>query len=255
MHTVTDPQAGLAWLADRPRQEALTGYDAQGWEASTWVLHAMYENPNMPADATYQQARQARLRDGTEQPLIIGGMNLDEFTTVTGVPLGYGGSPGRPWRRLRWWQYAQRLNWPLGSDQSVPPCFRWFPIDSWPLNVRPPTEGSLDEVSLAALLNVLATTSRHGPDTACFAFYGSVPAADFDHPTLLAGPISTIGDLLVGEDAYQATPSNIWPADRSWFVWTDWDLWATKVSGPGTIIEAIGRHPDLETITWPARQT
>ena len=29
----------------------------------------------------------------------------------------------------------------------------------------------------------------------------------------------------------ESTPSNWRPLDRSWFVYTDWDLWGTKFSG------------------------
>ncbi|MFI5495210.1 hypothetical protein [Actinoplanes sp. NPDC051859] len=118
------------------------------------------------------------------------------------------------------------------------------------MNITPPTEGSLDEASLSALVDALARASGVGPDTSCFAFYGSVPANEYDRPTLFRGPLAAIQEL-VGSKAFQASPSNIWPADRSWFVWTDWDLWASKVSGSPTLMAALRDHPDLETITWP----
>nr|CTQ90460.1 hypothetical protein [Kibdelosporangium sp. MJ126-NF4] len=46
------------------------------------------------------------------------------------------------------------------------------------------------------------------------------------------------------------TPSNLWPADRSWFVYTDWDLWATRISGPPELIAAVTAHSELETTRW-----
>ena len=39
---------------------------------------------------------------------------------------------------------------------------------------------------------------------------------------------------------------NIWPAAREWFVYTDWDGWGTKVSGPAELIERLAADPELE---------
>ena len=39
--------------------------------------------------------------------------------------------------------------------------------------------------------------------------------------------------------------------DRSWFIWTDYDLEGTKVSGSKPLVEAIKSHPTLETVDWP----
>ena len=38
--------------------------------------------------------------------------------------------------------------------------------------------------------------------------------------------------------------------DRSWFVYTDWDLWATKDNGPPTLIAALEADAELDTINW-----
>lgn len=46
------------------------------------------------------------------------------------------------------------------------------------------------------------------------------------------------------------TPSNLWPLDRSWMMFTDWDLWGTKVSGPRELMDAIQSAPGLECIDW-----
>jgi hypothetical protein len=48
----------IAWLAceDLPADRGIpggTGFDlVAGWEASLWVLNAVYENPEMPTDMT-----------------------------------------------------------------------------------------------------------------------------------------------------------------------------------------------------------
>jgi hypothetical protein len=73
--------------------EALTGYDPDGWDESIWLLHTMFEHPDLPDTTSHHQARAASLETGEEQSLIIAGMNLDEVTTDTGVPLGYVDDP------------------------------------------------------------------------------------------------------------------------------------------------------------------
>ena len=253
MRAVADPAEELLWLSRRPQEDAITGYDAEDWEASTWVLHAMYENRSLRADVTHHAWRQDRIARGVDEPTVINGANLDETTIVTGGHLGYVARPGAAWQRLGWRQYADRIGWPLNSDQPTPPCHRWFPTASWPVAIMPPPEGSLDEASLTALLTTLATHSDRRNDTQCYAFYASLASGDFDRTTLLAGPLSAIGELVVGDAAFMSTPSNLWPEDRSWFVWTDWDLWATKLSGSRALIAAVQKHPDLETIAWPER--
>lgn len=254
MRAVTEPGAELSWLTARADPDSVTGYDAEGWEASAWVLHAMYENPGLPEGMTHDELHRSRLARGLIQPLVIGGLNLDEATTVTGTPLGFVPAPRPPWQRLRWSNYAARAGRVPGAGQPVPPCHRWFPSDSWPVSIYPPPEGSLDEVSLDALLRVLAGHSADGADTPCLAFYAPVATFDFDHPTLLSGPLRAVRDLVEGEPPswarLRSTPSNFWPRDRSWFAWTDWDLWGTKISGPRGLIDAVGAEPELETVRW-----
>ena len=250
MRTVPRPDVDLAWLVDRTESDNLTGIDAVGWEASTWVLHTMYENPTLPANVTYQERRQQGIALGVIEPLMVGNINLDEDTVLTGIPLGFAAHPGPDWRRLRWREYATRSDRLLGVSEPVPPCYRWFATGSWPINIIPPTEGSLDAESLNAVIRVLAAQSFDGLDTQCFAFYGSVVTNNYEEQTLLAGSLGSVPDLVATEARFRSTPSNIWPADRSWFIWTDWDLWGTKVSGSWDLIAAIKNDDGLETIDW-----
>nr|WP_052478157.1 hypothetical protein [Kibdelosporangium sp. MJ126-NF4]CEL16508.1 hypothetical protein [Kibdelosporangium sp. MJ126-NF4] len=70
---------------------------------------------------------------------------------------------------------------------------------------------------------------------------------EFDNRTLLRGPLDAVPELVA---EMSTTPSNLWPADRSWFVYTDWDLWATRISGPPELIAAVTAHSELETTRW-----
>jgi hypothetical protein len=211
MHRVTDPSTELAWLADRPVHEGATGYAPGGWEASTWVLSALHE-------------RRRR---------------------------------GWPWRRVTWAEYLRRP----GNDsgiRSVPPSYRWFDHPVTRPTVRRPDEGSLDLDSFTVLLSTLAGTGPDGARSDCYAYWG-VLAASVDWPAhgvgqgaLWTGPVSALPELLLANGGrYATTPTNVWPADRSWFVWTDWDLDGTRVSGSAGLVDAVRRHPALETTSWP----
>jgi hypothetical protein len=250
MRRTDDPRRELAWLADRPVEESATGYDAQGWPASIWILHAMYENRSLRDLGSHDDLHR-RLAQGLLPPMIIGDVNLDAVTTVSGTPLGFVVRPGRRWRRLRWADYLSRSGRALPAYEPFPLSSAWLHRGSWPISIDPPPEGSLDEGSLTAVLEVLADHSESGVDAPCRAFYASLPAGDFDHPTLYTGPLRAVPDL-IATGQQRCTPTNLWPADRSWFVWTDWDLIATKISGPTITLDALRAHPDLETLDCPA---
>jgi hypothetical protein len=47
------------------------------------------------------------------------------------------------------------------------------------------------------------------------------------------------------------SPSNIWPDDRSWFVFTSWDLSGTRVSGSAELVASVVADAELETINYP----
>ncbi|MFI8452211.1 hypothetical protein [Streptomyces erythrochromogenes] len=55
----------------------------------------------------------------------------------------------------------------------------------------------------------------------------------------------------LGNPDAEFSPSNLWPADRSWILCTDYDLWATKVVGPEHLVEALLRDPVIEAVRLP----
>ncbi|MEU5696154.1 hypothetical protein [Actinosynnema sp. NPDC020468] len=248
-----DVDQHVEWLAHGDAGSGwVTGYDRSGWEDSTWVLHALWEWPVDGPPPTHHEQRQRLSALGLVAPVVVGGLDLDAVTVATGVPLGYAADPGAGWRRVRWTEWALRRGFALGGGRVVPPCHRWFPVDSWPANTRPPTEGSLDETSLRALLRVLARHSVGGGEAVCHAFYGAAVVDEWEHRVVLTGPLDAVPDLLEGDDGKAATPSCLWPADRSWFLHTDWDLWATRVGGSRGLIAELRAEPDLETREWSA---
>lgn len=253
MRRLTQPEAAvqLEWLADQPEDERTTGYSPAGWKAETWVLHSMYENPDLHGLGTHDDVRRRALEDGEAAPDIVGGINLDDVTTSTGTPLGFSTKPGPPWQRLTWSSYLSRFP-EFGPNRTYPPCFQWFPAGSWSAAIEPPSEGSLDEDALHALIEVLAEAPSITPEPWCFAFYAALPASDFDDLHIWQVRINEIPSLLnvYGGD-YEFTPTNLWSPDRSWFISTDYDLQATRISARRELVEQVEQHPTLESTTWP----
>ena len=254
MKRVDDPSGALRWLADRPPEESVTGYDPLGWPGSTWVLHAMYENPALSAFGTHDDVHRQRRESGVSAPVFVGDVDLDSIGTLTGTSLGFVIHPGHPWQRITWEQYLARFP-DFTGNREYPPGHRWFPPGSWPVAVQPPSEGSLDAESLDALVTALATQSPDGPSTRCFAFYGSLPAGDFDTVHLWEGQLDNVHELLRDNGGpYGFSPTNLWSADHDWFVLTYYDLQASKVSGASPLIDALVSRPDLECISWEPRR-
>lgn len=246
----------MHWLTERtPDPNWGCGYDARRWEATAWILNAMYEDPSLPADVTYDEAEKAPAAPGPEprtrrwwarrkEPPSSGEL----LGTATGVALGRSQSPGPGWRRLRWSELGERLGVdPLAKGT---PNIVSLPMWSWPLSIAPPAEGSLDREQFEALVGHLVERSPAGPDEPCFAFYDSLLSYDMATPRLFDGRLSELIGLYDDEQV-PGSPSNVWSHDRSWLIYTDWDLWATKVSGDGGLIAALEGDSLLETVRLP----
>jgi hypothetical protein len=253
----------MGWIIERtaePEQAEAEaeacGYDPGGWEASIWLLNAMYENPSIPDGLTHDDAETARRstarRDRRWWRRRRRGRSVDELlseSTATGGALGRSRWPGPGWRRLRWTELGERLEVdPLAAGA---PSARSFPFRSWPLRIEPPAEGSLDREQFEGLVGHLVEQSPAGPDEPCFAFYGLLASDDMREPRLLEGRLGELVELY--DDArFPGSPSNIWPQDRSWLVYTDWDLRGTKISGDPALMTALAADALLETVPLPS---
>ncbi len=230
----------LKWLDERSDgTPTFGGYNTSGWEDTIWILHAMYETQELSSGVTYHEAAQQSLRPDVSQAVDVGGCNA----VLVGCPRGGSRAPGPGWHRLRWRTLAQRQDLDLFADQ-VPPCFRTFLYQSWPLAIRPPSEGSLDWEQLVRLTEHLADHTDGGLSGRCLAYY-SIMVTIQDHPV----HTGTMQDIL---DAYEdellfGSPNNFWPEARNWVVWSDYDLWATRVDGPSDLIRALEADETLET--------
>ncbi|OHU31655.1 hypothetical protein BKG76_00080 [Mycobacteroides franklinii] len=274
MIELDDAAAGtrISWIArdDMPADGGCpggTGFDpAEGWAASVWVLNAIYENPELSDAITHHELHHRAIELGLREPTMVGEMNLDENTITTGHSLGFAERPGAPWRRVRWaglgrrdgfgfwavsgrWpdlHYTPQEHW---DDPVTIPAASWPRIDtvgqsSWPANMLPPAEGALDEQSLQALTTVLGEYTADDAITQCDFYFGCPPFMR-EGPKIFTGHLEELRSLVNEVDF---TPSNFWPANRSWFVYTDYDLWATRVSGSPDLIDALMKSEDLDTV-------
>lgn len=251
-------QDDLGWLISRGGDDLpyFTGSDVSGWEDSTWILNAFYELPFKGALPTHDELHKSRIASGDEEPLIINGVNLDDETNSTGGGLGYQRRPSPDWQRRTWSEMLARFPQPRPAD-GPPPCYHWFSLGDFPANIELPTEGSLAEEDFGELINVL---TRHSPSRICSMYFADTFSI-FPDPRDAPVYDAHLADLPAiikeaAEDDQVFTPANIWPPNKSWLVYTDYDLWATKVSGSTELINELRSNPVLETLDWaPAKAT
>jgi hypothetical protein len=249
------PTELTAWLEDTAEPSlggGYTGYDVDGWDASTWVLNAMYESEVPLPDLSWDKVHQQRVRSGEVEPMIVNGVDLDKLLVDSGQPLGRTRAPEAGWRRLLWSELATRQRGaPLGAI-GVPPCYRWFSYGSWPIQIRPFAIGSLDRESFLRLAAILLLEPGASPDQRLWCYYSPlvVAASDGKTPVALAATLAELPEIYDWPDA-DGSPSNIWPEDRSWFVYSDYDLSGTKVSGSRDLVARVVADSVLETVSYP----
>lgn len=247
---LVDPEEPLAWVrqASSPGEE-WTGFEASGWPAAAWILHAMYETDELPGSLTHDDEFQIARAAGAD-PRGVRGAAIDAIVPdihAIGAPLGPSSAPGSGWRRLLWTELGSRL----GTDPLLAapyPGINSFPFRSWPSNIRPPGEGALDLEQMMCLLEHLTALSGSGCE--CYAYFARLPTGrlyDTDRLVVYRGQLADVLEVY-DNDEIGAGPANLWPADRSWFTFTDWDLWGTKVSGSPELIAALVADTELEAV-------
>jgi hypothetical protein len=248
------PSSAADWLLELAG-DGVTGFMPPPLPDAAWVLNAMYEHKKGPTDVSYDEYHRDGLADGSIGPDIAAGIDLDAMGTLTGGGLGRAEHPGPGWRRLRWAKLAQRSGDPMVPDGLLP-SYRCFPSvrkdSSWPIGIAPPTEGSLDRETWNRLIELLTAHSPAGADTRCLVYYSPLMLTDTDFENLhiRAGRLGNAGILYDNPEA-EFSPSNLWAEDRSWVVCTDYDLWATKVAGPGPLVEALLNDTEIEAVRLP----
>ncbi|MGI5168667.1 hypothetical protein ACQEU3_30400 [Spirillospora sp. CA-253888] len=259
------PGEAVAWLNELDPDHCYSGFEPPRSPDAVWLLHAMYAWQGglvtTTHDDLYRSMRGAGLTEpdpggdpvGGEQAGDMDVGDLLEDAVVTGSELGRSGHPGRGWRRLRWAELARGFGGPVVPEGEFPGhrCLRQaHPTGSWSAAIEPPAEGCLDREGWHRLMEVLVRHSAAGADTRVLAYYCPLLTSDWDHETVLAG---RLGDAAALYDHPRMTscPSNLWPVDRSWVVYCDWDLWGTKVVGPAALAADLLADGELEALRLP----
>ncbi|WP_045730421.1 hypothetical protein [Pseudarthrobacter chlorophenolicus] len=235
----------LAWLGegffgDGLLADLLCDRLPDGFSHSTWILHAQFFRPADVAPEPEDGARLPGFGFGTHAPAGWQRINWEETAADKGVP----------------------LQGPAGDDGiEIPPAYCWSALlnDSgadyvvMPPGVAPqdslwPTEGSLGKADLEALVPVLAAHTgstrmlgRFSPITNIFEAE-SIRVFSFNLATMLPSMLATGGQ--------EFSPELWWPEDRTWVLWTDYDLMGTRVFGSKDLIDALRESADVETLDW-----
>ncbi|MFF3757807.1 hypothetical protein [Streptomyces sp. NPDC002185] len=216
------PGSETDWLAELSQDDGLTGYEVPGRPDAAWVLGGLYE------------------RGATAEDSVNDGQSRDEH-------------PGPGWQRLRWADLAARIGDPVVPEGKYPgpgclPSAREPVVRSG--SIEWPAEGSLDRPTWDQLIRFLTEHSPQGADTPCFAYYNPITVRNFELSHVRSGRLGDAQALFDNPDILY-TPSNLWAEDRSWVVYTDFDLWGTKVSGPRPLVEALLADPEIEAVRLP----
>jgi hypothetical protein len=226
-------QDALRWLMQVATDDDETGYDVGPMPDKAFVLHPLFERlDGKPID----DGRTAILHDGSE----------------VWLPAGTGPEP--PTRRVRWDDYADRRNVPMLHPGGWPGFSAALPGIDEDDYVSMPDEGEIgDPGTRRALFDVLLEHSDGGPETTCTAYFYGLPLADprsgVTPPHVLRGPLGAYEQLYAGPTYW--SPQNLWPDDHRWALVTNWNGWATAVSGPTALVEDLIAAPGLEAIRLP----
>ena len=215
----------------------------------------MYETDSLPAGLTHDDAEKIERAADPPPPLIVGALDMNHLFPVsvnTGAPLGGTEHPGAGWRRLRWVDFAARIGAEVRVDENnatLEPRQR-----SWPINIRPPAENALDREQYLRVLHLLEHADPVSAEACCaYVAHLSGGSHDDDDELVFAGRLSEFAGLYDSDD--HGVPSNIWPSDRSWFLATDTDSWATRISGSDRLIAFLETDSDLEVKGSRTRRT
>lgn len=226
----------LRWLLPLSGRRTGTGLDPSGpWQTAVWLLGTLYERDDVPVMNRIEAHAAGR----------------DVYDVVPPAP---------PWRRIRWSELANRPNFDIACVSGRYPNLSYVWQQHWPDPGQCPADGrpdivhhhgswpiafslgeSLGEPLLSAVIEVLLGYTH--TDTDCAMYYDAVPGE-----ALYTGSLTDLPDLISHVGEIRHAPTNIWPPDRSWFLYCDFDLYATKISGPPALIAALAADATLETL-------
>jgi len=146
-------------------------------------------------------------------------------------------------KRVLWRELAQRFS--LEFHPEINASF-FAPVSqegTWIENLIGPDKGHLDEDTCGVLIDTLERfTGQHQ----CWFYYTGISISGYE-PRLYHGDIQDIIGL-TKLDGAMAPPEYWWPDDRSWCIYSDWDLTFTIVAGPSELIRLCADNSALEAV-------
>jgi hypothetical protein len=248
---LTTDEVATDWLTLPQGEWGIPAYPG-GFERHIWVLHAMYENPNLRADITWDDLKRW-------PELAEFGPSEDELSGADGWDRDW---PRPGWIRLPWSTLGQRVGVDPFAGRIEARSFALDDADpwefrSWPINLGSPSTGSLDRAQYLQLVRHLGSTPERA-GAVCFALYDVLAAIRFTEDRELNTPLplyrGRVSDLAALADSpdLEGSPTFIWPTDRSWLVYTDYDRMATLISGSASLIGQLDADSSTETVLQPA---
>lgn len=95
------------------------------------------------------------------------------------------------------------------------------------------------------LANVLC---RHTDADHCLFFVSLIATTSWETDLMFEGSLSGISLFPDKVDGVRLTPTNWFPADRTWLVHTDYDLTFTLIGGPQSLVDDPITNPFLECL-------
>jgi hypothetical protein len=144
--------------------------------------------------------------------------------------------------RVSWRTLCERYGLSFHPEFNVESFRKAFETGSWPRYLRWPAEGTLDRKTCEAVISVLKPPAQ--TQTVYFRFSDYIMN---DLPHLYSGELNEATAFLTAPH-FGGTPECWWPQDRSWCVYTDYDLTFTLIGGPRVIVDRCLAHPLLECV-------
>lgn len=208
------------------------------------LFHPIYEDLAIQDDdLTWHEVEQSNAEAANHPRAAAEQIMQDVMRRST---LVYGGAePNSRLVRIPWKQLATRVGLPFLPTLSSWSFTRVFPSGSWPRHLIGPQEGTITAADLHCLVPLLR---RHTLSDRCFFHVAMLATTEWKDDALFEGMLD---DALLFPDAVtgvRSTPTHWFPADRAWFVCTDYDLTFTLIGGSQGLMDELVSSGDLECV-------
>ena len=210
------------------------------FQAYCKLFHPIHEDPSIRShDVTWDEEKRANPAPIENEP---GKKALAAILSDSVLVARCSGVEETQDARVMWQSLAKRQGLVFHPEFNPESFRKAFETGSWPRYLLGPAEGTLDRKTCEALISILKPFSH--AQTIYFRF------SDYlinDLPHLYSGDLGDLTAFLTKPN-FGGTPECWWPEDRSWCIYTDWDLTFTLIGGSKALVETCIAHSVLECI-------